>query len=210
MKNLLVDIFYYFSFIASFAIGIFYFLLYKGEMVGFWIFIAAGPLLLALPVLVFKMKTFYENYNGNLKNTFKVLACIMFYSNALGALYFYKQQFFEYDQFAHFFTFLSLAILSTILYRVAAVNVFKKEEPKLSFALPMIFFVMLISGLLFEFLQYSLDTLFASHLFFDSNQPIQTDVLTDVRSNTLGTLTGLLVLKIQWKKLKDFIKTKAI
>ena len=154
-----------------------------------------------MPLLLFKIKTIHKKYNDNLKQILKALTSIILYLNALGTAFLFETPL-EYDQFVHFLTLTCLSFIAFILYRMVLVDFFKKGSPRLSLTFIILFIVLLLGGMLFEVYQYLTDLLFKSHMFFDKDQLIDNDVLTDIRANILGSIFGLFLIKMYWKKVK--------
>ncbi len=204
MKSKIIDFFYILSFFFSFAVGVFYFYLTKNELVGFFIYTAAGPLLLSIPLFLKKIKVIYENYNDNLNKLVKLSLFSIVYAHGFGSLGLYDKSF-EYDQIAHFITLVFTTILLALLYRIIIVDVLKRKEHKLFIVFSVLFLLGILGGALTEIIQFFSDKFFGSNMFFDTDQIINIDVLTDMRANLLGSLAGILFLKLKWSKIKEKI-----
>ena len=201
-KKLIINIFYLNAFLFSIFIGVFYSYFIKNDVVGSFVYILIDPLFLTTPLLLFKLKIVYENYTEDLKYILKALTSFILYLNGLGTAFLFDAPF-EYDQFVHFLTFTCLSLIFFILYRIIMVDFLEKKPLlKMSLTFIVLFIILLLGGMLFEIYQYLTDLLFKSHMFFDKDQLIDVDVLTDIRANILGSIFGLFLIKVYWKNVK--------
>lgn len=189
LRNDTVDKLYFLSFFISVVFGLFHFYIQKSEILGLYIFtIIAIPLLL-LPMLAIKI--FKANGDQRFINRLKTSSLVIFYVNSAGTLLLYK--YYEYDQLAHFITFVMLTLIFVISLKKIAGESFK-------IITPLIFLVMFIGGAAFELVQFSIDQIFNSTLFYDATQPISMDVLTDIIADSAGAIAGLVIFKLKNKK----------
>jgi|GEM_PF-4889720 len=202
-KKLFINIFYLNAFLFSISIGVLYSYFIKNDVVGSFIYILVDPILLTAPLLLFKLKIVYESYTEDLKYGLKALTSLILYINGLGTAFLFDAPF-EYDQFVHFLTFTCLSFIVFILYRIIMVDFLKKGSSlRMNLSFIVLFIILLLGGMLFEVYQYLTDLLFKSYMFFDKDQIIDNDVLTDIRANILGSAFGLALIKIYWRKLKS-------
>lgn len=202
-KKLFINIFYLNAFLFSISIGVLYSYFIKNDVVGSFIYILVDPILLTAPLLLFKLKIVYESYTEDLKYGLKALTSLILYINGLGTAFLFDAPF-EYDQFVHFLTFTCLSFIVFILYRIIMVDFLKKGSSlRMNLSFIVLFIILLLGGMLFEVYQYLTDLLFKSYMFFDKDQIINNNILTDIRANILGSAFGLALIKIYWRKLKS-------
>lgn len=186
-ENKTINQIYISSFFISAVFGLFHYFIQKSDILGLYLFTIVAIPLLFLPILAIKiLKT---SNDERFVDILKFSSLIIFYINSAGTLFLYK--YFEYDQFAHFITFLMLVIIFlSIMKKIGfeKINVF------------FIFFIMIMGGMLFELVQFTIDQIFNSTLFYDADQIIVIDVLTDVIADGVGIIAGLFI----FKKLKIF------
>ena len=60
--------------------------------------------------------------------------------------------------------------------------------------------ILFVSLLLWEILQYNIDQIFGTKLFFDAKQEIKIDVLEDILFGTLGLLVAVIYVNYSFKK----------
>ena len=104
----------------------------------------------------------------------------------------------QYDRFLHF----TVAFLALIIFSLLWLPVMKikgKEIKKRSFLL-YLFAVLFIGLFLWEALQYNIDQLFGTKLFFDVKQEIKTDFLEDIFFGTCGLFAAIIYLNYSLKK----------
>lgn len=105
---------------------------------------------------------------------------------------------FQYDRLLHFIVpFFSLMIFSLLWIPVMKIK--GKEIKKRRFLL-YIFAVLFIGLFLWEALQYSIDQLFDTKLFFDAKQEIRTDFLEDIFFGICGLFAAVIYLNYSLKK----------
>jgi len=105
---------------------------------------------------------------------------------------------FGYDRFLHF----SAAFFSLIIFLLFWLPVMKinGEEIKKRKVLISLFLVLFVSLFLWEILQYNIDQLFDTKLFFDAKQKIEVDVLEDILFGLCGLLIALFYINYSFKK----------
>ena len=105
---------------------------------------------------------------------------------------------FQYDRLLHFVVpFFSLIIFSLLWLPVMKIK--RKEIKKRRFLL-YIFAVLFIGLFLWEALQYNIDQLFGTKLFFDVKQEIKVDFLEDIFFGTCGLFAAIIYLNYSLKK----------
>ncbi len=105
---------------------------------------------------------------------------------------------FQYDRFLHFVVpFLSSIIFSLLLIPVMKI---KGKEIKKGRFLLYIFAVLFIGLFLWEALQYNIDQIFHTKLFFDVKQEIKVDFLEDIFFGICGLFAAIIYLNYSLKK----------
>ncbi len=202
--NKKINLYYKFSFVFSIFIGSIYFFVIQKELVGFFIYSVLAPLLLLFPIFLKKIKTITQNYNENLFIIIKISLASIIYIHGIGSLYLYQKPF-EYDQIAHFATLFIITLLLMLFLEIINTKPFSKEKGSMFLKFLAIFVFGFLGGLINEIIQFLSDQTFGSKMFFDSDQTIKEDAITDIRANILGIIFGLLFLKIKWKNIKKTI-----
>lgn len=111
---------------------------------------------------------------------------------------------FEYDRFLHFaVAFFSLIIFLLLWLPVMKIN---GEEIKKRKLLICLFLILFTSLFLWEILQYSIDQIFGTKLFFDSEQKIEVDFLEDILFGTCGLLAAVFYINYSFKKFLFVLK----
>ena len=105
---------------------------------------------------------------------------------------------FEYDRFLHF----SAAFFALIIFLLLWLPVMKinGEEIKKRKLLICLFLILFTSLFLWEILQYSIDQIFGTKLFFDTEQEIRIDFLEDILFGTCGLLIAVFYINYSFKK----------
>jgi len=105
---------------------------------------------------------------------------------------------FQYDRFLHFSAaFFALIIFLLLWLPVMRIN---GEEIKKRKLLICLFLILFVSLFLWEILQYSIDQIFGTKLFFDAEQEIKIDLLEDILFGICGLLVALLYVNYSFKK----------
>lgn len=111
---------------------------------------------------------------------------------------------FQYDRFLHFAAaFFALIIFLLLWLPVMKIN---GEEIKKSSLLLYLFFILFIGLFLWELLQYNIDQLFSTKLFFDAGQEIKVDVFEDIFFGTCGLFAAIFYLNYSFKKFSFTLK----
>ncbi len=105
---------------------------------------------------------------------------------------------FEYDRFLHF----SVAFFAFIIFLLLCLPLLKinGEEIKKRKLLIYLFLILFVSLFLWEILQYSIDQIFGTKLFFDAEQEIKVDFLEDILFGTSGLLIAVIYVNYSFKK----------
>lgn len=105
---------------------------------------------------------------------------------------------FQYDRFLHFAVpFFALIIFLLLWLPVMKIN---GEEIKKRKLLICLFLILFASLFLWETLQYSIDQIFGTKLFFDAEQKIEVDFLEDILFGTCGLIAALFYINYSFKK----------
>ena len=105
---------------------------------------------------------------------------------------------FGYDRFLHFAAaFFSLIIFLLLWLPVMKIN---GEEIKKRKLLITLFVLLFVSLFLWEMLQYNIDQIFGTKLFFDAKQEIKIDFLEDILFGTCGLLAAVFYINYSFKK----------
>ena len=105
---------------------------------------------------------------------------------------------FQYDRFLHFgVPFFSLIVFLLLWLSVMKIN---GEEIKKRKLLICLFLILFASLFLWEILQYSIDQIFGTKLFFDAKQKIEVDALEDILFGVSGLLVALFYVNYSFKK----------
>lgn len=129
-----------------------------------------------------------------------------FYSaflNALSSLILHEMGF-QYDRFLHFsdgFLAFIIAVLIFILFWAL------KKEQEINKNKIILSFIAIFTGIFFyELLQYSIDRLFGTQLFFDIKQSIEIDVREDIILSFLGLIFSAIYVNYFFEKFKSLLK----
>lgn len=157
-----------------------------------------------IPLFILLPRIFYR-FDAKIRKTVKIewarkieyFAFFIVIFNAPGGLILHSLGI-QYDRFLHFAAaFLSLIIFSLLWLPVMRIK--GKEIKKRKFLL-YIFAVLFIGLFLWEALQYNIDQLFGTKLFFDVKQEIRIDFLEDILFGTCGLFVALFYLNHSLKK----------
>jgi hypothetical protein len=155
------------------------------------VFISYG---FVIPLMLFLPRLFYLDKQVKQVVKFKWVKKIEYYSfflvlfNAFGSLILHDLGF-QYDRFLHFIA----GFLGSIIF----LFIWLPVSTKLNFNrfLIFVFFLSIFGIFLWEGLQYSVDQLFGTKLFFDANQNIKVDFLEDVFFGSCGLILALFYAK---------------
>ncbi len=156
-------------------------------------------------ILLVLLPRFFYNFDANIKKTVrnewvKKLEYFGFFIvilNAPASLIFHDLAF-NYDRFLHFaVAFLSLIIFLLLWLPVMKIN---GEEIKKGKLLLYLFAILFVSLFLWEILQYNIDQVFGTKLFFDAEQEIKIDFLEDILFGTCGLLVAVIYINFSFKK----------
>lgn len=157
-----------------------------------------------IPLMVLLPRFFY-NFDAKIKKTvrsewMRKIECFSFFiivSNAPGGLILHELGF-QYDRFLHF----AVAFFSFIIFLLLWLPVMKinGEEVKKRNLLLYLFVILFIGLFLWEILQYNIDQLFGTKLFFDAKQEIEIDFLEDIFFGTCGLLVAVFYVNFSLKK----------
>ncbi len=185
------------SLIISISTAIAGFILNKGVVIVSYGFIV--PLVLLLPrffyYLDLKVK---QTVNLNWVKRLDFFAFFVIILNAPASVYLHDLNF-QYDRFLHF-TAAFFGLIIFFLLWLPVIKIKGKEIKKIRFLL----FVLIISffGLfLWEGLQYSIDQVAGTDLFFDPSQIILRDVSEDIIFGLAGLILSLLYLNHNFNKI---------
>ncbi len=157
-----------------------------------------------IPLLILLPRIFYK-FDAKIRKTVKIewarkieyFTFFIVVFNAPGSLILHSLGI-QYDWFLHFVA----ALLSLIIFSLLWLPVMKikgKEIKKRSFLL-YLFAVLFIGLFLWEALQYNIDQLFGTKLFFDARQEIKVDFLEDIFFGTCGLFAAIIYLNYSLKK----------
>lgn len=157
-----------------------------------------------IPLLIFLPRFFYY-FDAKIKEVVKYewIKKIEYFSffiiilNAPASLILHDLSF-GYDRFLHFVAAsFSLIIFSLLWLPVMKIN---GEEIKKRKLLICLFLILFASLFLWETLQYSIDQIFGTKLFFDAKQKIEVDFLEDVLFGVCGLLAAVFYINYSFKK----------
>ena len=157
-----------------------------------------------IPLLIFLPRIFYK-FDAKIRKTVRIewarkieyFAFFIVVFNVPGGLILHSLGI-QYDRFLHFIiAFLSLIIFSLLWLPVMKIK--GKEIKKRRFLL-YIFAVLFIGLFLWEALQYNIDQLFGTKLFFDVKQEIKVDFLEDIFFGTCGLFIAIIYLNYSLKR----------
>jgi len=156
-------------------------------------------------ILLILLPRFFYYFDENIKKTVRTewvkkieyFSFFIVISNAPASLILHDLGF-EYDRFLHFaVAFFSLIIFLLLWLPVMKINGEEIKKRKLLICL----FVTLFSSLfLWEILQYSIDQIFGTKLFFDAEQKIEVDVFEDILFGTCGLIAAIIYVNYSFKK----------
>ena len=156
------------------------------------------------PLLIFLPRFFYY-FDAKIKEVVKYewvekieyLSFFIIILNALASLILHDLGF-QYDRFLHF----SAASFSLIIFLLLWLPVMKinGEEIKKRKILICLFMILFVSLFLWETLQYSIDQIFGTKLFFDAKQRIEVDFLEDILFGTCGLIAAVIYINYSFKK----------
>ena len=155
---------------------------------------------LALLLLYFFQKSEFikKYYNESFGNTLLGLAGLIFFTTALGTIYFYYYiKFFEYDLIVHTIIPASFVVMGAMFYEILKI---KKGVPGKVGAVLISGILVLLLSFFWEFFQKQGDVWWGTHMFFDSNQPTVVDVANDLTSDVFGVLIGCVLIFKNWER----------
>lgn len=156
-------------------------------------------------LLLILLPRFFYYFDAKIKKTVKIewvkkieyFAFFIVISNVPASLILHELGF-EYDRFLHFVVAFFVLIIFLLLWLpVMKINGEEIKKRKLLFYLFAILFVCLF---LWEILQYNIDQLFGTKLFFDLKQEIKIDFLEDILFGTAGLLAAVIYVNFSFKK----------
>jgi hypothetical protein len=147
-----------------------------GEMV---VIVSYGVI---VPFLVIGAKFIFEK-----GRKFELLILFSIIFNAPASLFFHNIGF-QYDRFLHFAMGLISAIFLALLLK------------KRSMPMYLIFSILFVGVFAWEGLQFSVDQIFGTKVFFDIVQPIEVDVLEDIVFGLSGVIVGLFYVNKSYEK----------
>ena len=157
-----------------------------------------------VPLLIFLPRFFYY-FDAKIKEVVKYewvekieyLSFFIIILNALASLILHDLGF-QYDRFLHFVVPpFSLIIFLLLWLPVMKIN---GEEIKKRKVLICLFMILFASLFLWETLQYSIDQIFGTKLFFDAKQRIEVDFLEDILFGTCGLIAAVIYINYSFKK----------
>lgn len=164
-----------------------------------------------IPLVLFLPRFFYRfdfkvrnivNFKWVEKLEFSSFFIVIF--NALGSLILHNLNF-QYDRFLHF----SVAFLSFMIFFLLwlpVVRIKNKKIEKRNF-LVFVLITLFVTLFLWEALQYNIDLLFNTKLFFDYSQPIEIDFSEDIFFGLLGLAAALIYSNRHFSKINLAIWT---
>ena len=157
-----------------------------------------------VPLLIFLPRFFYY-FDAKIKEVVKYewvekieyLSFFIIILNAPASLILHNLGF-EYDRFLHF----SVAFFSLIIFLLLWLSVMKinGEEIKKRKLLIYLFLILFVSLFLWEILQYNIDQIFGTKLFFDAKQEIKIDFFEDILFGICGLLVAVFYVNFSLKK----------
>ena len=156
------------------------------------------------PLLIFLPRFFYY-FDAKIKEVVKYewvekieyLSFFIIILNAPASLILHNLGF-QYDRFLHFVVPpFSLIIFLLLWLPVMKIN---GEEIKKRKVLICLFMILFASLFLWETLQYSIDQIFGTKLFFDAKQRIEVDFLEDILFGTCGLIAAVIYINYSFKK----------
>jgi len=156
-------------------------------------------------LLLILLPRFFYYFDAKIKKTVKIewvkkieyFGFFIVILNAPASLIFHGLGF-QYDRFLHFTAaFFSFIIFLLLWLPVMKINGEEVKKRKLLFYL---FAILFVSLFLWEILQYNIDQIFGTKLFFDANQEIKIDLLEDILFGTCGLLAAVIYVNYSFKK----------
>jgi len=156
-------------------------------------------------LLLILLPRFFYYFDKNIRKTVKIewvkkierFSFFIVILNAPASLILHKLGF-QYDRFLHF----SVAFFSLIIFLLLWLPVMKinGEEIKKRKLLIYLFLILFISLFLWEILQYNIDQIFGTKLFFDTEQEIKVDFWEDILFGTSGLIVALFYINYFFKR----------
>ncbi|MBZ9577585.1 hypothetical protein KJA13_00920 [Patescibacteria group bacterium] len=162
-----------------------------------------------IPLLILLPRFFYY-FDAKIKKTVKVewmkkieyFAFFIVLLSAPASLILHDLGF-QYDRFLHFaVAFFALIIFSLLWLPVMKIS---GEEVKKRNLLLYLFAVLFVALFLWEILQYNIDQLFGTKLFFDAKQEIKVDFLEDILFGAAGLIAAVIYLNFSLKKFSGLL-----
>ena len=159
---------------------------------------------IVMPILIFLPRFLYK-FDTKIKKVVRIewVKKIEYFSffiillNAPASLILHDLSF-GYDRFLHFAAaFFALIIFFLLWLPVMKIN---GEEIKKRNLLLYLFAILFIALFIWEILQYNIDQVFGTKLFFDAKQEIKVDFLEDILFGTSGLLVALFYVNYSFKK----------
>ena len=156
-------------------------------------------------LLLILLPRFFYYFDANIKKTVKkewvkkleYFGFFIVILNAPASLILHKLGF-QYDRFLHFSAaFFAFIVFLLLWLPVMKINGEEIEKRKLLFYL---FAILFVSLFLWEILQYNIDQIFGTKLFFDTEQEIKVDFLEDILFGTCGLLAAVIYVNYFFKR----------
>ena len=155
------------------------------------------PLLLVIPKALYKLVK--KDYNEKLLNTFEMFALLLLITSVGHTLYF-KSLGIDFDSFSHFFNLVIYTLIFGILYYLIKTKITKKKVSVNEIMTFSFIFTLILAVILWEKFQFYGDKLFGTKMFSDPIQDPYLDSFLDQIFGTIGTITGLIILYLEFEK----------
>ncbi|MFQ6083372.1 MAG: hypothetical protein ACE5WD_08435 [Candidatus Aminicenantia bacterium] len=191
----------------SFLIGIYYIFL-KNErdwLMGISLSILP-PLLVNFPFFAYKnISWIHRKYNINLLKFYEGIALLILILSSTGSIYLFYIPI-EFDWFVHFIETFSASLMIVIF-----ITIYKENKNGIYMGAKkagwLIFWYSIAIAILWEIYQFTGDTILGTKMFYDYNQTVIMDAITDIISGILGgTIGAFLVYKYYWDKILTYFK----
>lgn len=158
------------------------------------------PILALLPRYLFKIS------NIRLLRFVGILLEFIILTSALGSLWLHDLGI-QYDRLLHMVNVFLATLLTFVIYLHVIVMRSKHLKRKEQIILT-IFFVMLVGIFLFEGLQYMIDRIFSTTLFFDVIQNIRVDFWEDIFFGFVGLVVAVVYINYSFDALLSYYRDK--
>jgi hypothetical protein len=149
-----------------------------------------NPLILLLPrVVYYRWRGIRERATIGMVKRIELFGALVIALNVPGSLFFHDMGV-QYDRVIHFSTVILYVLMASLIVSLF----YEKPSDNKKHILKWSGIAVFLGLFLFELFQFTLDTVFETHLFFDLKQSITVDILEDILFGTAGLVSGLLLV----------------